>query len=238
MHRKLIRPTAMTQQSERDEPLRPGTVTRTEGQQGDPDRISVFLDGEFVFGLPREVARKHDVREGRALSVEEQRRLIAEDAAHRARSAALGYLSHKARTAEEVRRNLRKKDYGESAIEDTVAWLREREYVDDAAYAERYARQRFEHKGYGPRRIRRELKRRGVASRHIEEALGDVVERDEALEHARSHAQKRLSRLERESDPWKRRKKLSDYLLRRGFTYEMAHEVVREVVEQEGWGEG
>jgi regulatory protein len=225
----------MSHQTERDEPLQAGTVTRIE-TQNDPDRVSVFIDGAFAFELPREVAREYDVAEGRTLSVEEQQRLIAEEAARRARSKALQYLTGKPRTAEEVRRNLRKNDHSETAIEDALAWLREHDYVDDAAYAQRYAQQRFDSKGYGPRRIRHELKKRGVDKRHTDRALDEAIERDEALEHARSHARKRLSRLERdEPNPWKRRKKLSDYLLRRGFTHGMIREVVREVAEREEW---
>lgn len=219
----------------RSESLQPGTVTRLETQKNNPDRLSVYLNDQFAFGLHREIASAHDLSVGRSLSVQEQRTLLIADETRRAKEAALRYLSHKDRTEHEVRRNLSKKDFGEEAIDEAVHRLHELNYLDDADYAERYARERFERKGYGARRIQHELRRRGVDRRHIENALAEVVERDEALQHARSHAEKRLSRLEREPNPWKRRRKLSDYLRRRGFDYELIRQVVREVAEREEW---
>ena len=210
-----------------------GTVTRVAQQKRDADRVSIYLDGAFAFGLTVDVAMKAGLRKGRHLSVEEQDALVAEDERVRARIAALDYLSYKARTEMEVERKLREKGFGEIAIAEAVTRLGELGYLDDEAYARAYARARLSGRGHGPTRIRADLRKRGVANGLIDRVLEDVVEPDELLEQARRHAQKRWPRLQREEDPYKRRKKLGDYLRRRGFSFDLIRRVIEELDAEE-----
>lgn len=225
----------MAEVPDREALLHSGTITGMTVQKNDKDRVSVYVDDAFAFGVHQDLVLEFDLRQGRTLSVEEQREIIAADEVEKAKAAAFNYLSYRDRTEQEVRRKLQEKAYREATIDQVVERLYALNYLDDADYAVRYARERFERKGYGPRRIRRELRRRGVGRHDIEDAAAEVFDPEKALDNARSHAQKRLSRLAKESDPWKRRKKLSDYLLRRGFSYETARQVVDEVVQQEDW---
>ena len=212
-----------------------GTITRLAVQKKNKDRVSVFVDGAFAFGVHQDLVLRHELRKGRELSAREQQEIAADDAVQVAKEAAFNYLSYRDRTEHEMRDKLQEKAFSAPIIEEVIDRLYELDYLDDTAYAERYARERFERKGYGPRRIRRELRRRGVGPHDIEDAAAAVFDRETALEKARGHTRKRLSRLARESDPWKRRKKLSDYLLRRGFDYDIARQVVDETAEEEGW---
>lgn len=205
------------------------TVTKLSVQRKDKSRASVFLDGEFAFGIHQDLILKHGLHEGRSLSMDEQREIVQDDATFRAKAKAMRYVARRARTEEEVRRKLREKDHEEPAIEAAVARLQELSYLDDAAYAREYVRSRFRSKGYGPVRLRQELRRRGIGRLLIEDAmvlLGDA----EVLEAARAHARKRWPRLaQREDDRHRRHQKLSGYLRRRGFSYDVIHRVIDEV---------
>ena len=212
-----------------------GTITKLAVQKKNKDRVSVFVDRAFAFGVHQDLVLQYELHKGRELSAREQQEIVTDDAVQVAKTAAFNYLSYRDRTEHEMREKLQEKGFSAPVIEEVVARLHELGYLDDAAYAERYARERFERKGYGPRRIRRELRRRGVGPHDIEDAAAAVFDRETALEKARGHAQKRLSRLARESDPWKRRKKLSDYLLRRGFEFDIVRQVVDETAEEEDW---
>jgi SOS response regulatory protein OraA/RecX len=76
------------------------------------------------------------------------------------------------------------KRYPEDETEEAIARLRELRYVDDAAWAERYARDRFERLGKGRHRIRNELLTKGIApataDASIAAALGEDAERQKA----------------------------------------------------------
>jgi regulatory protein len=141
----------------------------------------------------------------------------------------MGYVGSRARTAQEVRKRLARAGFGELVVERVIERLLELGYLNDAEYARRYAESRFGAKGYGPQRIRRELRHRGVAEQETEAALEELLQTADPLEAAREQAEKRWKRLEGETDPRKRRKKLSDFLVRRGFSFDTIRQVTDEL---------
>ena len=203
------------------------TITRVQVQRTNSDRCSVYLDGTFAFGVYQDVVVQFGLRKGKHLTVAEQREILAADQVHIAMATALHYLGYKPRTEREVRRKLDEKDLG-AVADRTIARLNELGYLDDASYAHAYVEARMR-RGYGPRRIRMELRRRGVANAQVEQALEAVVDADDRLEAAREQAARRWPRLQKESDPRRRRKKLYDFLLRRGFGYDLIRQVTDEL---------
>jgi regulatory protein len=214
----------------REEPTRPfepGTITRLVAQKKNPDRVSVFVDGAFAFGIYKDLVLEFGLKKGREISVEEAETILKADALLIARSRALKYLAHKPRTRDEVRKKLRDSGLEAESIERVLDRIAAMGLLDDAAYAHDYVKSRINSRGYGPERIRRELIRRGVDSDLVEEALREELEGYDLLEVARSQANRRWEVLKREPDPLKRRRRLAGYLQRRGFDYD----VVRSVVE-------
>jgi regulatory protein len=106
-----------------------------------------------------------------------------------------------------------------------VADLAGRGYVDDAAFARQWVEARAA-RGYGPARLRSELRARGVAPSLIDAAL-PVVTPAAQLERARAVARKRLPALGR-GDPVRAAARLRDLLLRRGYPASVVARVVRE----------
>jgi regulatory protein len=225
-------PHADADDAQRD--LRPGTITRLAQQKRDAERVSVFIDGAFVFGLSLDLAVKAGLRKGRTLTVEEQQALLDDEERLKAKAAALDYIAYKARTEHEVRQKLRKKGFPEHVADEAVARMRELGYLDDADYARAYARGRLSGRGHGPHRIRADLHRRGVARATIDAVLEDLVEPDDLRETALRHGRKRWRRLQREDDPYKRRQKLAGYLQRRGFDFDLIREVTEALEAEDG----
>ena len=213
-------------------PLAPGAITRLVAQQKNPNRVSVFIDEAFAFGVHVDLVVEFGLHKGKVLEVEVQQQIVSADRVRAARETALGYLGYGARTEREVRQKLIRSGFEEDVAEDTVVRLRELGYLDDAAYARSYVQARFRNRGYGPGRLRGDLLRRGIAAALIDAVLDDLTEQEDMLEAARRHAEKRWPRLARETDAQKRRKKLSDYLVRRGFSYETARRVIDDLENQ------
>ena len=226
------------QRGEDDEPkrdLRPGAITRLAQQKRDAERVSVFIDGAFAFGLALDLVLRAGLRKGQALTVPDQQALLDDEERFKAKAAALDYIAYQARTQTEVRRKLVRKGFSDTIADEAVARMHELGYLDDEAYARAYARGRLAGRGHGPQRIRTDLRRRGVAPKTIDAVLDDLVEADDLRETALRHGRKRWLRLASEEDERKRRKKLSDFLVRRGYDYDLIREIV-ETLEAESAG--
>jgi len=104
-----------------------------------------------------------------------------------------------------------------------------RGYLDDAAFARRWVEARAG-RGYGPARLRAELRTRGVAAALIDAALATLAA-ETGLEQARAVARRRLGALGRRR-PDRAAARLHDYLMRRGYGPALVSRVVRELVRQ------
>lgn len=209
------------------ENVSPGRITGIESQKKNANRVSIYINDQFGFGLHHDVLLQHGLHTGVDLEASQIRELQAADALIRAKEAAITYLGHRARTEKEVRQKLQGKGFDGATIDQVIVRLYELSYLDDASFARTYTQNRFTFKGYGPQRIRAELRRLGVASPLIEAAIAEAMPANVMYERAFAEAEKRLRRLRNEQDPSKRRQKLYGFLMRRGHT----PDVVRAVIE-------
>ncbi len=75
-------------------------------------------------------------------------------------------------------------------IDPTLEKLRRLNYIDDRAYARNWALSRAQNQGYGPQRINRELKKKGV----VDEIIRTVIDEIFAQEHEEARARKILEK--------------------------------------------
>jgi regulatory protein len=194
-------------------------ITAIEVQKRSPNRVNIHLDGEFAFGLARIVAAW--LRVGQELSEEKIEQLQAEDARERAFQQAMLFLSYRARSEAEIRQNLRKHEVPEPVIEQTLVRLRQGGLANDHQFARAWVENRSAFRPRSRRLMAMELRQKGLN----EEAVSSAVEGvdDEAL--AYEAAQKKVARYQ--GLEWNEfRKKLSDFLGRRGFSYAVVAPVV------------
>ena len=129
---------------------------------------------------------------------------------------ALGRLARRDHSVAELRRALSARGHEADEIEAALERLRRERYLDDASYAERYARSRLAHQGQGRALIRQGLRQRGVARPQVEAglsaALGEVDERTVLDSLAR-----RYWRTHQRVEPARRLPRLWAFLVRRGF---------------------
>ena len=215
-----------------DQTFEAGEITELAVQKNDRNRVSVFIDDTFAFGVHKDLVLEHQLHTGRALSADEQRALVEADRLVKAKQRAMNYLAHKPRTETEVRRKLQRDDLPPGVIDQVIERLYELSYLDDQEYAYEYVRRRFASKGYGPVRIRSELQERGVERHLVEAALDAELVAEDVTTAARAVAQKRWARLDDDEDPRKRRNKLYGYLKRRGYTYDTIRTVIDDVTDE------
>ena len=119
---------------------------------------------------------------------------------------------------------LKEKGFNAGVVERTLSRLEGEGLLNDRVYADQVAWTFVNVKTSGRKRIAYELKKRGVQDSIIEEVLRTVSLDDEKTraEDLAHHQNERWSRL----DPSRRRKKIYDFLLRRGFDYSLSRKVV------------
>jgi regulatory protein len=188
------------------------SITAIQVQKNNPNRVNIYIDGEFAFGLARIVAAWLKV--GQQLEDEKIARLQAEDGREQAYQQAMLFLSYRARSEAEIRQNLRKHEFSEATIEETLERLRQARLADDNEFARTWVENRSTFRPRSRRAMAMELRQKGLPDETAESALRNV---DEAT-LAYQAAQKRSGRLE--GLEWNEfRKKLSEFLGRRGFPY-------------------
>lgn len=190
------------------------TITALTTQQRNAERINVFLDGQFAFGLAAAAAT--GLRTGQVLSEQEISDLQRKDDFEKARMSALNLISRRPHSSEEVRRNLRRKSFDDLLIEQVVDKLTAVELLDDVAFAAYWVEQREAFKPRSRLALRQELHQKGVQSAVIDVALEQVDELSAAHRAAEKQARRWTPLPENEY-----RVKLGRFLQRLGFPYDV-----------------
>ncbi|HYR06980.1 MAG TPA: regulatory protein RecX [Longimicrobium sp.] len=203
-------------------------ITALPPQKHDPDRLSVFVDGELRMGLSTEIALAANLRVGQAVDEAGLLELERRDRGWQAREAALRLLAVRPRSAAELLRRLRMKGYEPEIGEEVIARLRDLGMIDDAAFAGMLVRDRVRLKPQGARRLANELRAKGVDEEIAHTAIRETMEGEDMDERelARRAAEKWSPRAGEE--PASARRRLHGYLARRGFDSDVILEVLDE----------
>ena len=110
-----------------------GTITALRFQKRNKDRVNIYLDGQFAFGLAA-IEAAH-LKVGQTLSDDEIIKLRMRDDIERAYGRALDYLSYRPRSESEVCRRLREKDVADQVVAVVIGRLKRAGLVDDRAFA-------------------------------------------------------------------------------------------------------
>ncbi len=197
-----------------------GKITALEFQKKNPDRVNVFLDGKFAFGLPAIIAAR--LKPGQLLADAEVQALQAEGSIETAYDRTLNYLSYRPRSLAEVVRYLQKRDLPEGQIEAVIERLERAGLLDDEAFARYWVENRERHRPKGLRALRYELREKGIGNETIDRVLVSVDVSEGAYRSAERKA-RQLAHLDEQSFT----RKIVEYLARRGFDYEAAREAAR-----------
>ena len=186
--------------------------------------MNVYLDSKFAFSLEAEVALTGNLKVGQELSDEQISALAKADNFQRCLNAALHYLSYRPRSESELKERLYRRNFDEESIGRVVARLEELGLVDDMEFAQFWQDNR---QAFSPRSsslTRLELRRKGVA----EEVISQVVTPASDGEGAYRAALGKARRLP-VSDYQSFRRRLGEYLRRRGFSYEVINNTVQQL---------
>jgi regulatory protein len=204
-------------------------ITAIKVQKRNPNRVSIYIDGEFAFGLSRIIAAWLHV--GQELTEEKIASLQSEDNREVAYQQALKLLNDRPRSHAEVERNLKDHEFSEDVIAGVLDRLTRSGFLDDGHFAQAWVENRSEFRPRGASLLRMELRQRGLQDEAIQEALQDIDEEELAYRAGLKQARK-LDGLD-----WNQfRQKLYGFLARRGFNYEYITPVVERIWNEKNSG--
>jgi regulatory protein len=129
------------------------------------------------------------------------------------------YCAYQERCHQEVTKKLKSWGLIPDAVDMLIGDLMEFNFLSEERYARSFARGKFRIKKWGRIKIRIELKKREIYSKCIEFAM-EEIDADDYYDTLKEVLQKK-SRLEKETHPYKRKAKLTRYLVSRGFEYDL-----------------
>jgi regulatory protein len=113
------------------------------------------------------------------------------------------------------------------AIDVVVVHLLQHDFLNETRFAKTYVRGKFRVKKWGRKRLELELKKRDISTFNIKEAFKEIPEAD-YLNTFHALAEKKASSI-KETNPLKKKKKLADYLLYRGWESHLVYDKVNEL---------
>lgn len=201
-------------------------ITALTPQLKNHQRINVFLDGEFAFGLTRFVAAWLYI--GQELDETKIEQLKKADQIETAYQRTLNYINYRDRSVSEVNKYLQKFNLTQQEIEDVINRLKEINCINDKRFACTWVENRTEFRPRSPRALKYELHHLGISDGEIDHAI-EGLDEDQLAIKAASRQATRYANLE-----WLVfRKKMYGFLSRRGFSSECATNAIRKVWAEE-----
>ena len=168
-------------------------------------------DGSLLRITENEVVR-FALRPGLELGLEDLEALQASAKTSSAKAAAANMVGSRALSKKELTNRLLRQGTEEAEARAAADWLEDLGAVNDGEYAAALVRH-YGSRGYGPARVREELRRRGVGRELWDTALEELPDPAEVLDGLIRKKQRAALSDRREL------KRLSDSLLRRGFSW-------------------
>ncbi|MCC7358859.1 MAG: RecX family transcriptional regulator [Anaerolineales bacterium] len=205
-------------------------VTALRLQARNKARVNVYLDGKYGFPLAKIVAAR--LRIGQELDEAAIARLRGTDDEEKAYEQALKFLAPRMRSEAEVRKRLTQHKLAPALIEGVVARLTRAGLLNDKEFASHWVENRSTFRPRSARVLRAELRQKGLGEAEVSAALTGADDNEAAY----ALGAKRVRRYTALPRPEFRRK-LSEYLARRGFGFDIIEPVVERLWSEHGSGE-
>lgn len=200
-------------------------ITSLTQQKKNPNRYNLEVDGEFKKGISDTTVLDFGLRAEREISEEELRKVIASEDQNKVKDKALELLGRRLHSRKELALKLKKKDYPEEQIERTLDKLEKEGYLDNLEFAKELVKLRQERSPKGSIYLKKELYQKGIPEEVIEKVIAEEYPLAREIEIAEIVLKKKAKSL-RNLEFRDRREKLKQFLIQRGFQFEVIGEVM------------
>lgn len=198
------------------EPKLPVKIHRIEVQKKNAFRYSLFSEKGFITGISDSTLTKHNLKKGSVIDYQLYKALSEDEERWSIKEYLIRLLGRRDHASHELRLKGMKKGYDSDVLNEIISDLEDNGYVNNLAFAQKYAHDKFKFNEWGPNKIRIELIKKQVDKHTIEDVLDKEINHNEVIKSIERLILKKKPALLRTSEE-KRRKKIFDYLFRKGY---------------------
>ena len=200
-------------------------ISKVEPQKKNRNRCSIFIDGEYRFGLSKNLVLKYDLKEGDEIDEDLIKNVLQEAEKEQIKQRAYKILHYRERSAEELKGRLIKIGFDQNLVNDVIKDFIGDKTLDDERFAKALVHDYTHLKTKGNRFLIQELRKKGI----IQEIIQAAIQGRDEKNLAKQFFEKKLSHLKKQ-DP-KERQKIIRRLLSRGFTPTVVYEILGEDID-------
>jgi len=194
--------------------------------------VTIYFDNDSVMFLAVEVFLKSGLKKGDDISDDRFSFLIEQNKLFHIKQRSFRLLRRRQHSSSELRRKLWNKDYEQNLIDEVIEYLQKNGYLDDKEFIRAFVAEKSKTKNWSSKKIKKDLIKRGVASKLIDENLSERP-KEADYENVLKLAKKKYEvLLKRNLEPKELQNKLSNYLFSKGFDYKLIKEVVSQLMRE------
>jgi regulatory protein len=197
-------------------------ISKIEPQKKNKKRCSIYIDGQFRFGLSKELVLKFDVKEDDEITETQINDILLQEEKGKIRNRAFKILRFRQRSITELRKRLISIGFDTPLVDDVIEELRADNTLNDEQFAQAFIGDYTSLKPKVNKFIVRELLKRGIAKDIILELIDNRDERT----LIKCFIEKKLSHFDKTKP--KERQKIIRRLLYHGFTPDIIYDVINE----------
>lgn len=203
-------------------------ITKIEVGKKNKNRVNVYLDEEFAFACSADLVYYYKLAKGKKIDEKFLNEIVEEDNYLKGKNYALKLLEKGYKSEKEIYDKLISREYNEKSIAKIISFLREYEFIDDERYCKLFVNEKLY--SYGRNKIKYLLMKKGINNEIIEYTINNIDENIEK-EVAIKLAEKKYKLLISSEKNYKKLyKKIGDYLLNRGYNYNIVSGILNNII--------
>lgn len=202
-------------------------ITKIEIQKKNKNRVNVHIDDEFSFACSAEIIYNRNMKVGLMVDPGDLTEYVNEDNFLRCKNQALSVIEKSTKTKHQINLKLLQKGYDEKTIKNVMEFLEKYELVNESKYIDMYIREKGQRQGRN--KIKYDLLSKGLDKEMINEKLNNLDNSSEKDVAYKLALKKYILLSKRESDKRIITKKISEYLMRSGYDYDIIRDVIRNI---------
>lgn len=205
-------------------------VTKIELQKKNKCRVNIYVNEEFAFACSVELVYSYGISKGKSVDMDYLKRIIEEDNFMKCKNCALKIIEKGYKTEKQMKDKLARKQYDENAVLRTIKFLKEYKFLNDDKFTELYIKEKI--CSQGKNKIRYSLIKKGIDENIIDKKLYLINEEQEEKIAFDKAQKKYVVIMKSENNLKKVYEKLGNYLVRNGYSFQMARKVSNKVIKE------
>jgi regulatory protein len=186
-------------------------------QKNNKNRYSIFVKDAFLIGVSESTLLEYKLGKGVEVTPFLFKKLQKAEGRHAVKSYCMRMLGRRDYSRKELFDKLIKKEHPKDVINSVLDELEQKDYIDDRSFAEKFASDKSRLNNWGPAKIKAKLYKKGISKHDAEHSIDQAFAELNLKEIFLDLVAKKRRRFLREEDELKRKKKVFDYLSRKGY---------------------